>query len=155
MRKGGWLYPRDLRSELGLSDRTVDHDLKLGVHIGIFKQKEKKGPYAWIDYESEEEIIRKVLKNLLPLYIEYALIDMKKGRSGNLMGFIEDVVIKSAAIQAGKDPQEKDFRKLAYKVVKEFASKPERFLPPEMVKRFTEAVRKRLEESLRSLMRGD
>lgn len=150
MRSGGELYPKDLESELHLPHRTVDHDLKLGVQIGIFKQKKKKGPYAWIDYEPEEEIIRKVLKDWLPLFMERALIDMKKGRSCGLMEFIEEFFIKLAAIRVGKDPQDKAFRKLAYKVVNEFFSKPEKFLPAEMVKRLTEAVSKRLEESLRS-----
>jgi hypothetical protein len=36
--------------KIGLSKKTVNHNLSLGVYIGIFKQLED-GKYAWIDYE--------------------------------------------------------------------------------------------------------
>jgi hypothetical protein len=40
--------------KIGLKKDTVDHNLKLGVYIGIFKQLED-GKYAWIDYKTPSE----------------------------------------------------------------------------------------------------
>jgi len=48
--------PRDIYNdpEIGVPKRTVTHNLKLGVFIGIFKQLDD-GRYAWIDYDVPSE----------------------------------------------------------------------------------------------------
>ena len=58
--RAGPCYPRDiyLDQKLGLSKDTIKHNLKLGLHIGIFKKLED-GRYAWIDYEPPHEHILK------------------------------------------------------------------------------------------------
>lgn len=152
MRGGGWFYPRDLESELKLPDRTVDHALKVGVHLGIFKQKEKKGPYAWIDYRSEEEIIRRILRAWFPIFL-FSILEKEKMWKTPIE-FIEAVVINSAALEAGKDPQNEDFRKICYEIARQFFSNPEKSLPPEQYKRFREKFEKKREELLRSLSKS-
>lgn len=151
MREGGQFYPQDLKSELGLSDRTVDHDLKLGVYVGIFEQKEKRGPYTWIDYKSDEGSIRKTLEMLSPFFM-YDLL-RKERIWKNPIEFIEDA-IKLAALEAGKDPSDKEFRKIYYKIAGEFFSKPTKFLSSEQRKRFLEWIEKRQEERLRKLAKN-
>jgi hypothetical protein len=135
MREGGWFSPKDLESELEIPDTTVDHDLKLGVHIGIFKQREERGPYAWIEYQPEEEGINRSLKLLFPIFIS----DIEKGGSPHLNEFINDI-IESSAILSGKDPQDTNFRKLVYKIVKECFDNPEKYIEPELIIRFKKAI---------------
>lgn len=143
MRGGGWFYPRDLKSELKLPDRTVDYDLKAGVHIGIFKQKEKKGTYAWIDYTSEEESIRKIFEMWSPIFISDILEKEKTWKDP--IEFVEEFVIKIAALETGKDPKDKEIRKICYKIAGEFFRKPTKFLSPEQRKRLLERLKKRQE----------
>jgi len=143
MHKGGWFYPRDLKSELQLPDRTVDHNLKLGVYLGIFKRDEKTGSYAWVDYTSDEEIVREILETWFPMYASD--IWSKEKLWPDSIDFIEKFVINHVAIKAGKDPHDIELRKTCYKVTKEFLANPEK-VPPDTYER----LRKRLEEFSRS-----
>jgi len=152
LREGGLFYPRDLERELHMPDRTVDHDLKLGVKLGIFIQKEKKGPYAWIDYRSEEEIVRRILRTWFPIFM-FSILEKEK-MWNTPIEFIEEVVINSAALEAGKDPRNEDFRKICYEIARQFFSKPEKSLPPEQYKRFREKFEKKREELLQSLSKS-
>lgn len=143
MREGGWFHPRDLMVELQLPDRTVDDGLKRGVQIGIFKRDEKTGSYAWVDYTSDEEIVREILEMWTPIFASD--IWSKEKLWPDSIDFIEKFVINHVAIKAGKDPHDIELRKTCYKVTKEFLANPEK-VPPGALER----LRKRLEEFSRS-----
>ena len=112
LRSGGWFYPRDLETQLKLSHRTATYDLKLGIHLDIFKQDGEKGPYAWIDYCDEELIIRQVIEDHYPRDLNV----MFQTKYGSLNEKADDIV-REAAIRAGKDPNDIGFRAIVFRVI--------------------------------------
>jgi hypothetical protein len=140
MQGGGWLSPQELALQLNLPERTVDHDLKLGTHIRIFKHDKEKGRYAWIEYESGEENVRRHLETWALGFILSIITDA----SLKPIESFERYVIPFAAAESGNDPQDEKFRKLCFRVLGEFFKKPERFVTPELLKISAEVVSKRL-----------
>ena len=89
-------YPRDIyrNPRLGLSKSTVNHNLKLGVYIEIFKQLEDR-KYAFIDYEDMHGLIEEVLKELKERYLQVTLSDIAN-RVGMPPETIKDVTYRLA-----------------------------------------------------------
>ena len=119
LRKGGLFYPMDLK-KLDIPYQSAKKDLKLGVHIGVFKQDKEKGPYRWIDYDPEEPIIRKVLERYFPNGIN-AFFTSKYTVENDIF----EEALKEAALRTGKDPRDKVFRTRFYKIVKKNLGKTE------------------------------
>jgi len=147
MRGGGWFSPKDLASHLDLAERTVDYDLKLGTHIGIFKHDEERGRYAWIEYESGEERVRGLLGTWALGFILNIIFDA----SLKPIEWFERYLIPFAAAESGIDPQDEKFRKLCFRVLGEFFKEPERFVTPELLKAARELADKRLNQCLSEL----
>ena len=114
VRKRGSVYPKDLK-ETKIPYSTIKHDLELGVQYGLFIHEKNRDPYRWFDYEPEEPIIRKVLKQYFP-YDKKTRLASKYTVENDL--FKE--ALNEAAIQTGTDPNNQKFRTLFYKIAKEF-----------------------------------
>lgn len=105
--------PKDIYSDakLNLRQRTVSHNLTLGVYFGIFRQLED-GRYVWIDYVEKEETARNLLKRFRLLYCRWPLPSEVAADLGLIPVETEQVIYKVAGSQPAEDrwrePTEED-----------------------------------------------
>ena len=113
LRNGGWFYPKDLAEQLEIPYSTVKHDLRIGKHIGIFKQEQRRGPYAWIEYDPEEPMIRKAIEDHFPHGVNARMLSKYTTTYDPF-----EEALKDAAVLTGNDPRDSGFRERFFKVVK-------------------------------------
>lgn len=98
IREGPPCYPRDIYRDpkIGLKRRTVTHNLKLGVHLEVFRKLDDDR-YAWIDYKEPSEIPtvdEKVEAALSELEEEYTVITLIQ--ISNITGLIPKLIEEAA-----------------------------------------------------------